>query len=387
MTCSSMVSQLQRRLTFWLMAVGLVLWLLSLSALFIGFKSWMVAEIAADSDALVERVELKQDALTLVTEDMRVNFVEPNSGFYYVMHAQRAERLSSPSLDGFVLDLPQRLNSKVKVFFTDGPQQQVLLVRFAEYQLPDRWLDVAVARDFTSMQAGMIRYAAIATGVWWVSWLVLILVVSRIIAARFASLPQGSGVYGLESMQATLFNKKWPQEWVGLADRLHQSLIQLRAKKVLAHQPTDSYQTSWPHDLQRIIEPYRVTHPDKQVYLKFNIDPCHLLIDRNDLELVLKGLLDNAMQWATSQVWLQVVHQDDRLCLLVEDDGQGMAPERLEQIQQRTRKRETAEEDSGLKQVEQIVYAYQGYLNFEPSEDLGGLCVHLCFDRPSLQAD
>ena len=384
MKLPSMVKQLQRRLTVWLGIWGLVLWALILLGGFVASKAWVAAELAKDGQALVERTQLDDGRLVMNADDMRVNFIEPNSGFYYVMYAQRVARLSSPSLDGFVLELPQRVNSDVQVFTTQGPQQQTVLVHFTEYELDGRWLDVAVARDVTSMKLALTRYSTQFTVFWLLAWLILILGVRRLVAMRFAALPQGSGALGLDSMQAALFNKKWPQEWVGLADRLHQALIQLRAKKVQAYQPTDTYQTAWPHDLERVIEPYRVSHPDKQIYLKYELKPLHILIDKADMEAALKSLLDNALQWGRSQVWIRVTHNEDRLCVVIDDDGDGMAPERLEQIQQRTRKRETAEEDSGLKQVEQIVYAYQGHLDFQPSEALGGLCVHLCFDRPSL---
>lgn len=215
----SMVKQLQRRLTVWLGFWGVVLWALIVLGGFVASQTWMATELAKDGQALVERTQLDDGRLVMNADDMRVNFIEPNSGFYYVMHAQRAERLSSPSLDGFVLELPQRVNSDVQVFTTPGPQQQILLVHFAEYELNGRWLDVAVARDFTSMQASLVRYGVQFTAFWLLTWLILILGVRRLVARRFASLPQGSGALGLDSMQAELFNKKWPQEWVGLADR------------------------------------------------------------------------------------------------------------------------------------------------------------------------
>lgn len=384
MKFQSMAKQLQRRMTLWSAFWFLVLWGVGIFSGIWGAKSLMNQELTKHADALVERIELIDDSLSLNDDDFRVNFQQPNSGFYYVIHAQRADRLSSASLDGFVLDLPRRLRADEMLFLTQGPQDQTVLVRFAEYQLNDRWLDVAVAQDFSSMQTALMTYAAVFSFSLVLMALIIILGIRRVIRSRFHSLPQGRKTLGLDSMQAELFNGRWPVEWAPMADRLHQALIQLRAKKVQNQQPIDDYAVSWPQDLELIIEPYSQSHPDKQIYLKYSTEPIDLLIDQQDMATALNSLLDNAMQWGRSQVWVEVTHRQDRLCVSVEDDGDGMAPERLEQIQQRTRKRETAEEDTGLKQLEEVVYAYQGTLNFATSKALGGLHVRLCFARPNL---
>lgn len=361
----------------------LLFWLLGVLVIYFGVQYGANQQLIKDSDALVANLSLHEGQLELESSTLRTNYLEPASGHYYVVYAQRAERIESASLDGFVLALPRRTSAPQQVFVTDGPAQTTLLVRFAQYQLDEQWLDVAVAQAYDLTLNWIKQSVLVFSGMMLVLWLLVYGVLRVVLASRLGAIPQAAHELGLDSVQASLFASRWPLEWVALADRLHQALIQLRARMVYTEQPTDAYQLTWPHDIHKTLEPYKVTHPHLSINLQDQVGEVHFLIGRQDMDLLLSSLLDNAAQWAKSRVEVTLSHQDDKLCIRLEDDGEGMAPERLTQIQQRTKKREVAEEESGLRRVEEIVYAYQGHLLFEPSEKLGGLRVDLCFDRPN----
>lgn len=386
MKIQSMAKQLQLRMTLWTAFWFLVLWIVGMISGVSGAKSYFNTGLAKYADEIVANLEIQDDQQMLIdTKDLKVNFQQLNSGFYYVVHAQRAERVVSASLGDFVLDLPRRLTADEMLFLRDGPAGQKVLVRFAEYQLGEKWLDVAVAEDVSVMIKALSTYIAIFSGALFVMALMIIFGIRQLVARRFNQLSTAK-MYKLDQVQAELFNRRWPQEWVFLVDRLHQALVQIKAKNTLSYRTYQQAHICWPADLEQLVAGFNQSVPDKQVFLNYKAKPMDLLIDQKDMKKALTSVLVNALEWGQSQAWIEVTHINDRLCITVEDDGQGMDPERLAQIQLRTSQRQTSEDTGGLRDLEEIVYAYQGTLNFEKSQDLGGLKVRICFARPVLDA-
>lgn len=381
----SLRSQFNRDFGLTLSLVFLAFWGLGLASVYFGSQYWVGQQLAADARDLLAQTKWPDgQAIQIDSRSQRVNYSEPDSGHYFVLYAQGQQHIDSPSLNGYVLPLPERSSAEVDLFVIEGPNQKPVLVSFGSVELNDRWLDLAVAKDYSLETAMLKQFYIFYSALIALLWLITLGLSRHFLGHRLASLPKPQQL-GLQSLQADIFAKRWPSEWMPLADHLHQALIQLRARMVLKDQKPISYQIHWPRDLRRHIDAYQASHPDLQIQLNYALEDTTFLIAQSDMDLLLKNLLDNAVNWGESQVILSVAHLDDRLCLRFEDDGEGMAPERLEQIQQRSQAREAGEEPGGLQQVEQIVYAYQGHLVFGHSENLGGLMVELYFDRPKLE--
>lgn len=381
----SLQTQFHRGFGLTVSAVFFAFWLLGLAAVYFGSQYWVGQQLASDARALLAQTTWAENQpIQLDITSQRVNFSEPGSGHYFVLYAQGQQHLMSPSLNGYVLPLPERSRADVDLFITEGPNQKPVLVSFGSVELNDRWLDLAVAKDFSLETAMLKQFYVFYSALIGLLWLITLGLSRYFLGTKLAHLP-GSKQLGLQSLQADIFGQRWPSEWMPLADHLHQALIQLRARMVLSDQKPISYQVHWPRDLRRQIEAYQASHPTLQIQFNYALEDATFLIAQSDMDLLVKNLLDNAVNWSESQVMLSATHLDDRLCLRFEDDGEGMAPERLEQIQQRTQARQLGEHAGGLQQVEQIVYAYQGHLVFGHSEKLGGLMVELYFDRPKLE--
>ncbi|WP_245001819.1 ATP-binding protein [Cupriavidus pinatubonensis] len=106
----------------------------------------------------------------------------------------------------------------------------------------------------------------------------------------------------------------------------------------------------------------------------------HFAGDRQDLVEMLGNLLDNACQWARSQVRIHL-REDTAAALLevlVEDDGPGMPPEARELATTRFGRLDEAAAGSGLGLaiVTEIAAMYEGSLELGNSA-LGGLAAHL----------
>lgn len=383
----SLGHQFNRGFGYSITLIFLVFWLLGLAAVYFGSQYWVGQQLANDARALLAQTDWpKNQPIQIDTRSLRVNYSSPDSGHYFVLHAQGQQHIASASLQGYVLPLPERTRADVDLFVTQGPDQNPVFVSFGSVELDGRWLDLAMAKDYALETAMLKQFYVFYSALIALLWLITLGLSRYFLTSSLAKLPAAQQL-GLQSLQADIFAKRWPSEWMPLADQLHQALVQLRAHRVREGQQPISYQLHWPRDLRNHVEAYQASHPHLQIQLNYTLGDARFLIAQSDMKVLLKNLLDNAVNWSQSQVILTVTHKDDRLCLCFEDDGEGMAPERLEQIQQRSKKREAGQEPGGLQQVEQIVYAYEGHLSFGHSETLGGLMVVLCFDRPQLDFD
>ena len=98
--------------------------------------------------------------------------------------------------------------------------------------------------------------------------------------------------------------------------------------------------------------------------------------DREDMMEVIGNLTDNACKWAEGRVSI-TLRQQSGLSLIIEDDGPGMKEdEQLLVLGRGVRMDETKQGHGlGLAIVREIVEAYDGRLQLEKSNDLGGLKV------------
>jgi signal transduction histidine kinase len=99
---------------------------------------------------------------------------------------------------------------------------------------------------------------------------------------------------------------------------------------------------------------------------------------REDLEEIVGNLLDNACKWARREVEVCAERQGERLRLVIEDDGPGLAPEQRAKVIERGRRLDERVPGSGLGLaiVADIVRLYGGRLALEQAT-LGGLRVSL----------
>ena len=100
--------------------------------------------------------------------------------------------------------------------------------------------------------------------------------------------------------------------------------------------------------------------------------------EQQDLQEMLGNILDNAWKWAASQINIAFQSEDDRLSILVDDDGQGVAPERREGVLARGVRADERVPGTGLGLaiVSDLAQLYGGSITLD-SSPLGGLRVVL----------
>jgi signal transduction histidine kinase len=96
--------------------------------------------------------------------------------------------------------------------------------------------------------------------------------------------------------------------------------------------------------------------------------------DREDLEELLGNLIENACKWATRRVRVRDREENDRLIIVVEDDGPGMPPEQAQHATDRGVRFDERAPGSGLGLaiVTDLVALYEGELTLSRA-DLGGV--------------
>jgi len=95
--------------------------------------------------------------------------------------------------------------------------------------------------------------------------------------------------------------------------------------------------------------------------------------ERDDLLELLGNLLDNACKWASSKVRVTAMMDEDCLHLVIEDDGPGIPPEKINQMLTRGERLDESRSGHGLGMsiVVEIVNQYSGKLALEKSEYQG----------------
>lgn len=118
---------------------------------------------------------------------------------------------------------------------------------------------------------------------------------------------------------------------------------------------------------------------DRHLSLATDIDPAAAFAgDRGDLMEMLGNLGGNACKWARSRVTIIARRQGDRLSVVIEDDGPGIAPPVRDAVLTRGQRLDERVPGSGLGLdiVREIVTLYRGGLSLGDSA-LGGLRVEI----------
>ena len=119
----------------------------------------------------------------------------------------------------------------------------------------------------------------------------------------------------------------------------------------------------------------------KGVLCEFEIDPeARFYGEKGDLQELLGNLLENAFKWAKSRVLLtvaeaaQVPGRRPGLSIVVEDDGPGIADDRIAFVLQRGVRGDERVQGHGigLSIVQDILKSYRGQLHVGRSQELGG---------------
>lgn len=120
-------------------------------------------------------------------------------------------------------------------------------------------------------------------------------------------------------------------------------------------------------------------HGDRGIDIRIEVDPAHAArVERQDLDEMLGNLLENACNWARSQVSVVSFQEPGFAIVDVDDDGPGIEPSMREAVLQRGVRADEAAPGSGLGLaiVRDLAELYGGGISLE-SSSAGGLRARL----------
>jgi signal transduction histidine kinase len=102
-------------------------------------------------------------------------------------------------------------------------------------------------------------------------------------------------------------------------------------------------------------------------------------VERQDLDEMLGNLIENAAKYGGGSVFVTVEDQDDMVEIQIEDDGRGIPEEERVRIFDRGVRLDTSKPGTGLGMaiVRDVAEIYNGSVELDESEDMGGLLVRL----------
>jgi signal transduction histidine kinase len=124
-------------------------------------------------------------------------------------------------------------------------------------------------------------------------------------------------------------------------------------------------------------------YAERGLTVEIHADAAHAVrVQREDLDEMLGNLLDNACKWTRRRVVLASSVAGDRVVIVIDDDGSGIAPALREAVLQRGVRADEAAPGSGLGLgiVRDLVELYGGSIALGESP-LGGLRVTLTLER------
>jgi len=149
---------------------------------------------------------------------------------------------------------------------------------------------------------------------------------------------------------------------------------QMSARSNVVGKKTDVEKTLLP--LVRVMEKL---YPKQKISLEIAIEkPLYFRGEKNDFEEIIGNIVENACKWANSKVMIIVSGENEKLNIIVKDDGLGLNDKEIKEILLRGVRLDEKVQGSGLGLdiVKELVDVYSGSLSLTRAK-LGGLKVEL----------
>ncbi|MBE0471574.1 MAG: GHKL domain-containing protein [Methyloprofundus sp.] len=392
--------------------------------------------------ALMAAAEVENQQVIMPSNELDALLGLPASGIYATISNSAGHILwQSSSTISIALPSPPLLTQGEKtfnkVYVDDKGFYRTTYTVLWPTQTDSIELTFSVITDLHSFDKQINRYRTTLWG--WLSAMAALLLCSQAIILRWGLSPLrqvGIELNRIEIGQQQQIEAHYPQEIERLTDNINLFLEQERQQKIryrdamgnLAHslktplavlqvslqadtQPQDKltmleqldrmdaivkYQLQWVvtagdtklgasvnllSTINRLLNSLQKVYAAKAITVQVVVDG-HLSFrgDEGDLMEVLGNLLENAFKWAQQQVAITAEQTNKQLIISIDDDGVGIALEKVDELLQRGVRADqsTVGHGIGLSIVKNIVQAYGGKLRIEQSY-LGGARVVITF--------
>lgn len=430
----SIQRQLSLGLVSVLVIVGLSLAQISLWLFEVGMQRYLESGLRNESESLLVAIVRGVNGMQLDEHRLSAGYQRPYSGHYFRIDFDEGHWRSRSLWD---LELPQPEQPGLHAGLELEKSNQSLLMLHTEYRKFGQNISITVAQDYTPVRASFaqVQRVGLALGL---AALVLILILQRITVRR-ALRPLDKAreqLSQLQQGQRSQLDEQVPLELEPLVaqinhllahteDSLKRSrnalgnlghalktplavLMSLTQGQTLTQHPQlratllaqlQQIQQRLERELNRarlsgdalpgvrfdcdaelpgLFATLQMIH-GQHLELSKHVAPGLVLPwDREDILELLGNLLDNACKWADSSIALSITHEADHYCLLIDDDGPGIAPLQREEVLGRGSRldEQVTGHGLGLGIVKDIIESWGGRIQLLDSPS-GGLQVRI----------
>ncbi len=182
--------------------------------------------------------------------------------------------------------------------------------------------------------------------------------------------------------QAAQLPPEQAQDWQALIQQMQRQIdLQMTRARAQAISQSHGRRCLLQEVLPPLLRTLHQLHPGIEIEAPEACDAA-LRVESHELLEMLGNLLENACQWADSQVRISVQLEPADVQLLIDDDGPGIPAERRAQMLQRGQRLDESRPGTGLGLAiaDELAYLHEGRLELGESP-LGGLRVRLVLPR------
>ncbi len=389
-------------------------------------QDYVLTRLQHDAESLISALEKDPDRGWSINPDrMSSLYQRVKSGHYYRVQIGDRVILSRSLFDA---DFPEPAGSPgiVGSYLQTGPATETWLVWVQRVRKGDQAIRIQIAEDIEPIGQQLIEYTALALTLVLLVTALLIYLQQRTISRSFFIFEWlRQNLSSIRQRETWPSDLNIPDEVVPLVSEIEKLVADLRQRidrtrhaiGNLAHElkrpvqllelQQENEQRGPLGEIKKIIErelrrakisgslnaggdfsmaeemPYLISvlekiYPHIEIDLVMDSEPVRLELDRDDMLELTGNLMDNACKFARGRVRLNASADDQKLFLIIEDDGEGLDMLQVEDIQQRgIRLDETvAGHGLGLGICKDIIDGYGGEMVFSRS-DFGGLNVRV----------
>lgn len=413
-----------------------LLWMITASSVHSLMEEQLASRLAHDGESLLGGLNVGPDGRVSI-DKQRVQGIyhQPYSGHYFQILAGEG-KIRSRSLWDAELAVPAVSVGETSLSYISGPEQQPLLLWTRAYRKRGADIQIAVAEDLLTLQAGT-RRLKVRLLTWSAVVVMLLLMIQQFIVMRSLRpvSEAANDVSRLEQGEINKVREEVPEEVRPLVlainmllERQQQRLIRSRESlgnlahaiktplTLLQQLASEKLSASDRHiqeqfqrhinqinvmvdkslrrariagggsgasyfdlhkDLDALVDTVSLLHKDRTIAFQSSFHGVKQLpVEQQDGMELLGNLLDNAWKWACSTVSLSV-NSNDHIEIIIEDDGPGVNADELIKLTRRGVRFDEAAPGHGigLSIVSNLVEDMGGTIRFAPSDQLGGLKV------------
>lgn len=421
-----------------LLLAFVALWILVSSASRYLAEDNIATRLQHDSETLLTALQIEPNG-GIRLEPTRIDpiYKRPFSGHYFKI-LQPHNELRSRSLWDQDIEISAPPAGRQQRLYIQGPQQQPLLMIVSRFELSGQSLIIAVAEDLSPIESELAHFQQRFALAALLLLLILIAIQGFILRAGLRPLEKTrQELHALARGRIAHLNPEVPAEVSPLVSEINHLLDVLDKRltrsrnalgdlahalkkplTVLKRLSSDKDLTTYPelqkditvqldnmqrqvtHILQRarlagegpvgslfyatqeipaLIDTLHAMYRDKalQIESDYAANLC-IAVDREDMLELIGNLLDNACKWARHKVRLSIQHNQDTH-IDIEDDGPGVAADKLADLTRRGLRLDESTEGHGLGLaiVNEIIANLGGELQLRRSTELGGLRVSI----------